>query len=224
MAMDLDDLKRAWTAHGALLERSVAINERLLRETMLRKARVAMAPFVAWRVLEVVLGVVALGLFAPVLAAHVDEPRYLVVAGALVAGTVAITAVYAHLLVASLRLDHGGPVVAIQRDVEHIALGEYRATKWALLGGVLLWLPAALVGYEAITGVDALARADLAWLVANLAFGIAVLVVGHLASRRYVERPDLGPRARRVADALSGRSLRAVASHLAEIERFGRAE
>jgi hypothetical protein len=41
---------------------------------------------------------------------------------------------------------------------------------------------------------------------------------------RPVERPDLGPRARRVVDALSGRSLRAVASHLAEIERFQRAE
>ncbi len=38
---DLDDLKRVWAEHGAVLERSLAINERLLRETMLRKVRFA---------------------------------------------------------------------------------------------------------------------------------------------------------------------------------------
>jgi RNA polymerase sigma-70 factor (ECF subfamily) len=39
-----------------------------------------------------------------------------------------------------------------------------------------------------------------------------------------VERPGLGPRARRLIDALSGRSLRAVAGHLTELSRFERDE
>jgi hypothetical protein len=218
--MQLDDLKSEWTAHTALLERSLAIDERLLREVMLRKVRVSLAPHVILRALEVVVGVAALLAIGPVLAAHLGEPRYLVVGGALAALTVWITALCAYQLVHVLQLDHGAPVTALQRDVERLVLAEYRAFKWALLGGVLLWLPALLVLFEALTGVDALARVELRWLAANLFVGLVVLLVGQLLSRRYVERP--APWSRRVVDALSGRPLRAAQKHLAELARFER--
>lgn len=220
--MQFDDLKEAWAAHGTMLERGLAIDERLLREVVLRKVRFALAPYVLWRALEVALGIAALVVVMPVLAAHVAEPRYAAVAGALAVFTAGITALCAYLLVNSLKLDYGEPVTAIQREVERIRLVEYRALKWAVLGGVVAWLPAALVLFEALTGIDALARIDLAWLIANLGFGLAVLAFGHVLSRRYVERPDLGPRARRLVDTLSGRGLRSAAGHLAELARFER--
>jgi hypothetical protein len=220
--MELDDFKAAWTAHGALLERSVAIHERMLREVMLGKVRVRLVPYAAWRALEVGLGVAVLVAVVSVLAAHLGEPRYVVVAGGLAAFVVAITALSAQVLVHSLQLDYGGPVTAIQRALERVRRAEYRATKWALLGGIAAWLPAGLVLFEALTGVDALARVDLAWLVANLGFGVVVLALGQALSQRYVERTDLSPRARRVVDALSGRALRAATRHLAELARFER--
>lgn len=195
--MQFDDLKEAWTAHGTMLERSLAIDQRLLREVLLRKVRFALAPYLLWRALEVALGITMLVVVMSVLAAHVTEPRYAIVGGALAVLTGVITALCAYLLVNSLKLDYGGPVMEIQREVEHIRLVEYRALKWAVLGGVVAWLPTGLVLFETLTGVDALARIDLAWLVANLVFGLAVLAFGHLLSRTYVERPDLGPRARR---------------------------
>lgn len=222
--MQLDDLKQAWAAHGAALERSLAINERLLRETFLGRARSTLAPYVLWRALEVTLGALALLLVAPVVAAHAGEPRYVVAGGALLAYLAGITALSAYLLIGGARLDYDGPVTAIQRSVEHIKRAEYRATKWAVLGGVVIWLPAALLLFEAIAGVPALARADLAWLIANLGFGVVVLALGLLWSRRYVERPDLGPRARRLVDALSGRALRSVSRQLGELARFERDE
>jgi hypothetical protein len=220
--MQLDDLKHAWAAHGAMLERSLAIEERLLREVLLRKARIALAPYILWRALEVVIGVAMLGLVARIISGHVAEPRYLLVAGALMMFMGAITAMCAYLLVRSLTLDYGGPVTAVQRDLEHIRLVEYHTLKWTILGGVVAWLPAALILFEAVSGGEALARVDLAWLVANAGAGLAVLGVGHALSRRYVEQPDLGPAARRLADALSGRALRVAAVHLAELERFER--
>jgi hypothetical protein len=70
------------------------------------------------------------------------------------------------------------------------------------------------------TGVPALARVDLPWLVANLAFGLVVLALGQALSRRFVERPGLGAGAQRMMDALSGRGLRQAAARLAELERF----
>jgi hypothetical protein len=218
--MQLDDLKAGWAAHTALLERSLAIDERLLREVMLRKVRISLAPYVLVRALEVAVGVAALLAIVPVLAAHAGEPRYLVVAGALAAFTVWITALCAYQLVHAVQLDHGAPVTTLQRDVERLALAEYRAFKWALLGGVLLWLPALLVLFEALTGVAALARVEPRWLAANLVFGLAVLALGLWMSRRYVERP--APWSRKVMDALSGRPLRAARKHLAELAQFER--
>lgn len=220
--MELDELKSAWAAHSARLERSLAIDERLLREVQVAKAQRALTPWVLARALEVLLGIVALVLAAPVLVVHLAEPRYLVAAGALVVFLVGATAMSAFLLVHGLRLAYEGPVAALQRELEGIRLAEYRALKWALLGGVVVWLPALLVLFEAVTGVPALARVDLAWLVSNLVFGLVVLGVGHTLSKRHLERAELGPRARKLVDALTGRGPRLAAARLAELASFVR--
>ncbi len=220
--MQLDELREAWAAHGALLERSLAIDERLLREIQMRKVRFALWPFAVWRALEVAIGVAAMLVVLPVLVAHISEPRYLVAGGALAVYAGWITALCAYLFVRALQLDYDGPVVAIQRDVERVKLVEYRAFKWALLGGVVVWLPALLVLFEAVTGVDALARVDLAYLAGNLVFGLVTLAAAQWWSKRYVERTDLSPWGRRVVDALSGKQLQAATEHLAELARFTR--
>jgi hypothetical protein len=222
--MQLDDLKEVWAAHGAVLERSLAIDERLLRETMMRKVRFSLVPYAAYRALEVALGLVLTGAVASVLAAHPGEPRYFLVGGALALFSVGMTAMCAYLLVKVLQLDHGRPVTTLQRDVERIQLVEYVSFKWALLGGTALWLPALLVPFEALTGVDSLARVELSYLAANLLIGLVVLALGHVLSKRYVERSDLGPRARRLVDGVSGWGLRRAARHLAELARFQREE
>jgi hypothetical protein len=220
--MQLDDFQKAWSAHGALLERSLAIDERLLRELCLRKVRFALAPYVVARALEIALGVAALLVGMPVLAAHVGEARYLVVGGAVAVFALGLIAQCAYLLVHTLRLDFGRPVTALRREVERLQLVEYRSFEWALLGGVLLWLPILLVLFEGLTGVEAIARVHLPFLAGNLAVGAVVLALGHALSRRYVERADLGPRGRRLVEALSGRGLRRASAHLAELARFER--
>jgi hypothetical protein len=217
--MQLDDLKEAWAAHGRDLERSLAIDERLLR-----KVRFTLAPYALARAMEVALGLAALALALPVLVAHGAEPRYLVMGGALAVYALALAAWSAHLLVSVLRIDYGGPVTTLQRALERVRLAEYRATKWALLGGVVVWLPAVLILFEAVTGLAPLAGIDLAFLGGNLVFGLAVLALGQVLSRKYVERSDLGPRARRLVDELSGRALRVAAGHLDELTRFQREE
>jgi hypothetical protein len=219
--MQLDDLKTTWAAHDSKLERCLAFNEQLLRERVLSKARLALAPYVAYRALEFALGVAALFAIVPVFAKHAADPRYFVAVGTLTVFSTWLTALCAFLLVKSLGLDFGTPVAVLQRQFESLKRIEYRAFKWALLGGTFLWLPFLLVTFEALTGVDALARVDFTFLVANLVFGGLVLAGGLAWSRRYVERPDSPPWARRVVDALAGRSLRNVSERLAELERFG---
>jgi hypothetical protein len=220
--MELDDLKAAWAEHSAVLERSLAINDQLLRVSLLRQIRLALVPSAVGRGVEAALGIGLLLACGSVLADHVADPTYTVAAGAVMVFAAAITALSAYLLAASVALDYGRPVAAIQRDVAHLRLVEYRAVMWAVLGGVVVWLPAALILVEAVTGAHVLATTPPLWLAANLVFGLLVLGVGLALSRRYVERPDLGPTARWVMNSLSGRGFEAASAHLDELARFTR--
>ncbi len=222
--MQLDELKAAWAAHGELLQRSLAIDEQLLREQWMRKVRFALAPYVVWRAIEVVLGVAALVVIVPVLVAHAAQLRYLIAGGALVLLFAALSACSAYLVVQALRLDHGGAVTAMQRELERLRVLEYRLLTWAVLGGTVVWLPAVLLGFEALTGIDALARLDVVVLATNVLLGVALLALARWWSKRYVERSDAGPWARRWMNAFSGRGLRVASAHLEELSRFVREE
>jgi hypothetical protein len=220
--MELDELKSAWKTHGTLLERSLAIDERLLREVVARKVRFALAPFVLWRVLEIALGVAALTAIVPLLAAHLHETRYLLVAGSL-GVYLAVVALYSMTqLVHALRIDLTGPVTTIQGDVERLKLLEYRSFRWALLCGIIVWLPALMVPFEIVTGVEVIARCDFGWLAANVLVGIALLALGFWWSKRDVDRAISSPFALRVVDALSGSGLRRANRHLEDLAHFVR--
>jgi hypothetical protein len=181
-----------------------------------------MAPYMAWRAVEAALGGVAVVLMAPVVFAQASNPRYLVVGGLTVGFAVAMTALHAFLFVTGAALRYDSPVTELRRDLDRLALAEVCAVKWALLGGILTWLPIALLLLEAFTVVGALGRVPLPWLAANLGFGLLAIAVGHRWSRRALERRDLTPRALRIVDAMTGRSLRAAKAHLAELAAFER--
>ncbi|MBI5759885.1 MAG: hypothetical protein HZA46_15305 [Planctomycetales bacterium] len=222
--MELDDLKQAWAAHGVVLERSLAINERLIRETLLRKVRFALVQCQVVRTLEVALGIAMIVAAMAVLTNHFADPRYLVVAGGLAVLAGYVTGLCAYSLQQTARIDYADPVTMLQKTVERIRLAEYRAFKWTLLLGIVAWLPMALILFEALTGFDALARVGLEWLAANVLFGFVCLGIGQALSRRYVERTDLNPLAHRLVESLSGRAVRSATQHLAELAQFERSE
>jgi hypothetical protein len=222
--MQLDDLKQVWAVHGAVLERSLVINEHLLRETLLRKVRSAFVRFQVVRTLEVAMGIATIVAAVTVLTNHFGDPRYLIVAGGLAILAAYVTGLCAYSLLQTTTIDYADPVTTLQQTVERIRLAEYRAFKWTLLLGIVAWLPIALILFEALTGFDALARVGQAWLIANIMFGVVCLVLGQAMSRRYVERTDLSTWARRLVESLSGRAVQSATQHLAELARFERSE
>lgn len=217
---ELDELKAAWAGHSAALQRSLVIDERLLQDLFVRKARAAMLPHIAWRVIELICGVAFVLATAPVVFAHAADLRYLVLGGTTVALAVAMTAWTAMLVVRGARLDADAPVANLQQEILRLQSAEYRVFTWALLGGVAAWLPALLLVLEAATGVEAIARVDGPWLVANWALGLVALGLGRVWSRRYVERADRSPWAGRLIESLSGRGLQRAGARLRELETF----
>ncbi|MEZ4364495.1 MAG: hypothetical protein R3B48_30240 [Kofleriaceae bacterium] len=220
--MNDDDFQRLWAAHGARLEHSVSVNEHLLRGALLREARGALTPYFGWRALELVLGAGLLFAIGPVVARHLGEPRYALLGSAAILYVALLIALTGYLLGRGASLRYERPVTELRHELDRLALVEYHGFKWALLGGVVTWLPIVLLALEALSGVDLLARVDGAWLLGNVAVGAALLGLGQLAARRLIERPTDPARASRLLDALSGRGLRQARARVAELAEFAR--
>lgn len=220
--MTMEELQALWTRQSELLARSVAIDERLLREQLLRRPRAGLAWFRGWRGCEVVVSAAVAALAVVRWCSHPGEPRYLLVAGsvALFAAVIAVQGVI--VLARSAELDWSAPVVTLQRALARMKLAEYRAFQWALLGGVVLWLPLPLLLLDLLAGGRLVPQVELGWIAANVAVGVVLMLLGRWLSRRLVERSDRSPLAHRLIDAVASRYVRRTAKQLDELAAFVR--
>lgn len=196
----------------------------LASEVLLSRVQTAFTSFQVWRILEVIIGMAMIMASIAVLAEHVTDPRYVILAGELALLVAGVTGLCTYALVQSIEIDYAAPVTMLLRNIERIRLAEYRAFKWTLLVGSLAWLPVVLILFEALTGFDALARIRLSSLGANVIFGVMCLGFGHALSRRYLERAELSPWARNLLKSVSGRAVQTATQHLKDLARFDRGE
>lgn len=216
----MDELRELWARNDDKLDRALSLNETLLRTLTADRAKSALAGLERTAIIEACLGGVATILTGIFLANHVDALRYFSLGVAVLVYAVALTAMATRRLVLLGRVDFCGSVTSIQRAIESIKLSQYRAFKVALLGGILLWAPIPILMVKGFLGVDLLAELDNAWLLSNIALGVLLIFVGQWWSRRYVEREDTAPFARKLIDALSGRDLERASSFLRELASF----
>lgn len=220
--MELDDLKTLWAAHDEKLDRSLRLNERLLRETLLGRARPALSRYVRWAAAGLAVDAVLVVLLGSFMVQHVAEPLYLAAALVLLAFVVGMAVLGVLRLELMGRIDYGGSVTEIQRTLANVARVEYRTMKWVLLSSILIWVPGLLVLVKGLFGVDLFQHVSAAWIASNLALGAAAIVVGQWLARTYVERPGVAPWARRIMEHASDRKLREVTESLTELSRFER--
>jgi hypothetical protein len=215
--MQLDDLQSTWAKHGERLERVLSLNEQVMRQLTVRKVRWSLTPYLLWRSIEIVFAIGVVAAASIVLARHVDEARYLAVTPVVMLFAIFMIAKTGNLMTRAVRLDTSAEVAAMQLAIEQMRRLEFHCFKWALLGGTVLWLPTALLLFEAAFGVAALARVHFAWLACNMVFGLLVLAIGQTLAKKHVERSNLTPAMRRLVDMISGKQLAAVSRHLDEL-------
>ncbi len=218
--MELDDLKRRWEEQNGKLDATLRLNTRLLNDSVLAKADTATKGLTRLLWLELAMNLAAVLYTGSFLANHLSEARFVIPAAGLHLGGIALLVASIRQLVAIGMLDYDAPIVAIQRRLESLRVERIRATKWTLLGSPLLWTPLLIVALQGLFGIDAYATLGAAFLIANLLFGVLVILLAVWASRRYADRMGRSPLLQRLMRDLAGHSLNAAAGFLSSISRF----
>lgn len=218
--MGLDDLQRHWDHQDRKLDATLRLNTRLLNDSVLAKADTATRGLTRLLRLELVMNAAAVLLTGSFLANHISESRFVIPAAGLHLSGIALLVASIRQLVAIGMLDYDAPIVAIQRRLESLRVERIRATKLTLLCSPLLWTPLLIVALKGLFDVDAYATCGAAFLIANLLFGILVILLAVWASRRYAARMERSPLVQSLMRDLAGDSLNAAAGFLSSISRF----
>ncbi|MBV8345618.1 MAG: hypothetical protein JO190_11615 [Candidatus Eremiobacteraeota bacterium] len=219
--MEIQELKDLWARSERRLTASMRLNVLLLEQANLRKTDGSLQRLSRGIVAELILNFLGLVLIGSFAADNVREPRFLVPAVLLGAYAVGLLIAGVCQIVAIAGVDFDEPVVAIQKRLEALRLLRVRTTLGVLLFAPLMWVPLLIVALRGLFGVDAYA-AGVAWLAANVAFGLAIIPVAIFIARRYGDRLRRTGLMRGLTDAIAGRSLAAALESLDAIQRFER--
>jgi hypothetical protein len=214
---DLDEIQSLWADHDRKLDAVIALNRSVLTEASLSRARSALQRLRRDQLITAAFwGLAAVGLGGFV-ADHLGAPSLAGCAAMLDA--YAVWGIQRHIsqAVAVGRIDPARPVAEVQVDLAALRTVRIRDARIALFGGIILWAPAAVVLLSAFAGVQGV---SIIWLVANIAFGIAIIPAASWAARRFGGGPRGGPWLARLGDDLAGSGLAEATRELARVRDF----
>ena len=217
--MELDELKASWQSLDRRVEDLIAINRRLLTETISRKVRWRLAPVLAGAVLNMIIGAWFALVWGKFWSAHLATPAVAVAGIALHLASIGLIVIGVVRLVLVLRIDYTQPVLKIQRSLA--TLQEFEARSFhAVWFACWVLVPAALVAIVmGFAGVDLWDRASgflLANLVVCLAGGLAPPLLHYWARRQH------GRIAAWMDAFLLSHSIARAKPAIAEIDEFAR--
>jgi hypothetical protein len=220
--MELNELREKWADYDRKLDQSLRLNRRLLRENYTARARWALWRLAAMLALGSILMlavIVSLGRF---IAVHWPAARFTVPAILLDAAAIAALATLIAQLGIALNINYNQPVTTIQKRLELLRRIRVRYAQAICLLMTLTWTPIFIVAMKAALDVDVYRTFDTGWLIANAAFGLAVLVVVLWLARRYGVRFRNTAFGERLVRDLGGHNLNAASEFLATLAEFER--
>jgi serine/threonine-protein kinase len=217
--MELDDLKREWQALDRKLDRSIALNTRLLVEDRARRSKRHLLWWLIWQPLQLLTGIALAFYLGAFWSRNLGSPAVLLSGVCLHALSIAfaLDAVVRMWMIG--RISYTAPVVTIQRHLAELRRWEVRSFKVFWL---LFWLasPALLiVVVKAFTGIDLWER----W-----PYGVTWTAIGGLAGAAVSYLFDRLIRGSRLAAGLeslyAGDPIARAQAALNEVEAFVREE
>jgi hypothetical protein len=218
--MELEELKAIWEGQNDKLDAIIRLNSQALQKAKLVKADTALGRLYRSILLEVILnigGIVLLGWF---ISSNLAQVRFVIPAIVLDACLIAVNAALIGQMTAIKDIDYGAPIVTIQHKVELLRIQRIETMKWTLVFCPLVWVPLLIVSFQGLFGVDVYAVFGVPYLLANFAFGLAVIPIAVWISKRFAGRVSRSPFLERAMRVIAGSELGAAMDSLAELTRF----
>jgi hypothetical protein len=215
--MELDDLKQAWQALERKLDRQHALELHAYRTGRLATARTGLRQLVAGQVVQAVIGVAVMAIFAPFWMRHWGEWHVVTYGVTLHLYGLMLTIFAGRDLVHIARIDYAAPVLEIQKRLAELRAQRVQAGPALALSGGFVWVPLVLAMFEGM-GADVWKHnpAFVYWLVAS--GGVAVLFTW--AAYAWARLPRNAKLRRSWDDHAAGTSLNRAQAVLDEIARF----
>jgi hypothetical protein len=216
--MELDELKKQWRELDRKLDRSLALNVRLLTETRTRRSKRRLVPMLLLQPVQIVIGLALTIFFARFWTTNPDSWPLLisgVFLHALSVGLI-IDAVMRTLLI--VRINYAAPVVTIQRYLALLRRWEIRSFKCAWIAVWLATPALLLVGVKALTTLNLWTIAPTAVICTAIA-GVAGAGLSWLFDQWARRNPRLGAA---MNSMYVGCSIAGAQASLDEIDEFAR--
>jgi serine/threonine-protein kinase len=216
--MELDEFKQQWQEMDRKLDRSIALNLRLLTEKRTRRTKLRLVPMLLLQPVQMVIGVALTIFFARFWIANLGTWPLLisgVLLHALSVGLVIDAVVRTALIV---RINYAAPVVTIQRYLALMRRWEIRSFKWAWVAVWLAPAPLLIVGAKLLTTVDlwSVAPNVVIYTAIGSIVGVGLSYLFDLWTRH---SPRLGAA---MNSMYVGYSIAGAQAHLDEIDEFAR--
>lgn len=206
--MTFDDLKLALDDAGRRAEEA-STGPTSPPHALLHRSRSALGPLRWSLMLETLFAVLGTALLVGFLATRAAAPWPIIASGwILLLCELAFLVASVRQLVQALRIDFAAPMLEVQRRLSALWVLRSRVVRNTFLLAPLLWLPMLIVAVGWILGVDLVAEVSPAWVLSNLAFGLAILGGGLWVASQHPEWVRASPWLHALSDHLAGRSLR----------------
>jgi hypothetical protein len=219
--MDLDVLKEKWLEQDRRLDVTIRLNRQLLIAAKMNRVRWPLRRFAFSVGLGALLGLIGPVILGQFIYQHWTEPRFVLPAVVLDIWVIAILAASIRQMAMAVQIDYDKPIAVIQKQIESLRVLRIRTTQWALLTGqVVWWTPFLIVALKGFLDVDAYKVFDTAYLLANLAVGLAIIPLAIWVSRKFGDRMGRSPVMRRLMRELAGYNMNAATDFLTTLSEF----
>lgn len=217
--MELDELKQTWSEHARKLDRILSLNLQGLKAAQLDKTRSALGRFKAFRLFEMLVGILILVPLGSYIADRISVPTLAI--PALIVAASFLVPVIANIrqLILLGRIGYADPVTTIQRKLEEIKLHYLRSFRLPVLM-LPLYMAYVVLGLNLLFGWDILAHGDAAFLWGNLVVSLIFVAPAVWILRNLSFKNTHNPVIRALVYGNGGKQMVAALEFLKALQEF----
>ncbi len=217
--MELDELKQTWAEHARKLDRILSLNLQGLKTTQLDKTRSALGRFKAFRLFEMLVGILILIPLGSYIADRISIPTLAIPALIFAASVLVPVIDNIRQLILLGQISYADPVTTIQRKLEEIKLHYLRSFRLPVLM-LPLYMAYVVVGLNLVFGMDVLTQSNAAYLWANLAFSLILIAPAVWVLRNLSFKNVDNPVIRALVHGSGGKQMIAALEFLKALQQF----